>query len=101
MRMHQKQKWRSRCFDTVFLRPYLYFSIDFMIILSLSDRYKIFTSEWIWIEVSQNMVLNKIDITMTTISKKLWNQWKLNFARSKPATEKPTPGTKSVLFSMQ
>ena len=34
-----------RCFGTVFRRPYRYFSIALKLILSLSDRYKIFTSE--------------------------------------------------------
>ena len=37
----------------------------------MSDRYKIFASDWLWIEVCQNVVLSKIDITMTTINKKL------------------------------
>ena len=38
---------------------------------SLSDRYKIFTSNWLWIEICENVVLSKIDITMTTINKKV------------------------------
>ena len=33
-----------RCFDTVFQRPYQYFSIVLKVFYSLSDRYKIFTS---------------------------------------------------------
>ena len=33
------------------------------------------------------------DITMTTINKKLRNRFNLSFARSRPATENPTPGT--------
>ena len=36
----------------------------------MSDRYKIFTSNWLWIEICENAVLSKIDITMTTINKK-------------------------------
>ena len=36
-----------RCFDIVFRRPYRYFSIALKVILSLSDRYKIFTSDWL------------------------------------------------------
>ena len=60
-----------RCFDTVFQRRYRYFSIALKVIFSLSDRYKIFTSNWLWIEICENVVLNKIDITMTTINKKL------------------------------
>ena len=39
----------------------------------LSDRYKSFTSNWLWIEICGKVVLRKIDITMTTINKKLWN----------------------------
>ena len=37
---------------------------------SLSDRYKFFTSNWLWIEICENVVLGKIDVTMTTINKK-------------------------------
>ena len=59
-----------RCFDTVFQRPYRDFSIA-LIVFSLSDRYLIFTSNWLWIEICQNIVLSKIDITVTTIIKKL------------------------------
>ena len=36
----------------------------------MSDHYKIFTSNWLWIEICENAVLSKIDITMTTINKK-------------------------------
>ena len=49
-----------RCFDAVFQRPY--FSIDLKVDFSLSDRCKIFTSNWPWIEICENVVLNKIDI---------------------------------------
>ena len=39
---------------------------------SLYDRYKIFTSNWLWIEICENVVLGEIDITiMTTINKKI------------------------------
>ena len=38
-------------------------------VFSLSDRYTIFTSIWLWIEICKNVVLSKIDITMTTIKK--------------------------------
>ena len=66
-----------RCLDTVFGRPYRCFSIVLKVILSLSDRYKLFTSDWLWTEVCQNAVFSKIDITMTTINKnfainKIW-----------------------------
>ena len=62
-----------RCFDKVFQRPYRYFLIPLKVVFSLSDCYKIFTSNWPWIEICENVVLSKIDITMTTINKKLWN----------------------------
>ena len=58
-----------RCFDTVFQKPYRYFSIALKVFFSLFDRYKIFTSNWLWIEICENVVLSKIDITMTTINK--------------------------------
>ena len=32
---------------------------------------KMFTSNWLWIEICENVVLSKIDITMTTTNKKL------------------------------
>ena len=38
-------------------------------ILSLSDRYKNFTTDGLWIKVCQNLVLSRIDITMATINK--------------------------------
>ena len=60
--------------DTVFRRPYRCFSIAFEVILFLSNRYKLFTNDWQWIEVCQNAVFRKIDFTMTTMSKKLWHQ---------------------------
>ena len=36
--------------------------------LFLPDRYKIFTSDWLWIEVFQNAVLSIIDITLQITS---------------------------------
>ena len=36
------------------------------VVFSLSDRYKIFTSILLWIEICENVVSGKIDITMTT-----------------------------------
>ena len=63
-----------RYFDTVFRRPCRCFSIVLKVILSLSDRYKLFTSDWLWIEVCQNTVVSKIDCAMTTINKKHWNR---------------------------
>ena len=58
------------CFDTVFQWPYRYFSIALKVVFSLSDRYNIFTSNWLWIEICENVVLSKIDITMTTKKQK-------------------------------
>jgi len=63
-----------RCFNTVFQRPYRYFSIVLKVFFfSLSDRYKIFTSNWRWIEMCENVVLSKIDITVTTRTKQNGN----------------------------
>ena len=36
-----------RCFHIVFQRPYRYFSIALKVILSLSDRFKSFTNDWL------------------------------------------------------
>ena len=38
---------------------------------SLSDRDKIFTSNWLWIEICENVVLSKSIL--------LWRQWTKNF----------------------
>ena len=65
-------------------------------IISVSNRYKIFASDWLWIEVCQSIVLNKIDITMTTVNKIIGNWYKPNFAQSRPATKNPTLGTYKV-----
>ena len=46
-----------------------YFSIAVKVILSLSDRYKIFTSNWLWIEICENVVL-------TTNSKEFFKTFK-------------------------
>ena len=43
-----------RCFDTVFQRPYRYLSNALKATLSLCDRYRIFTSNWLWIENCEN-----------------------------------------------
>ena len=42
-------------------------------------RYGIFTSNWLWIEICENVVLSKIDITMTTINKKTLKLVKAEF----------------------
>ena len=39
-------------------------------VFPLSDRYKIFTSNLLWIEIYENVVVKNINITMTTINKK-------------------------------
>ena len=46
------------------------FSVALKAILSFSDRQKILTSDWLRIEICQNVGVSKIDITMTTIKKK-------------------------------
>ena len=68
---HKNFQKALRCFDTVSQRPYRYFSIALKVVFTLSDRYKILTSNWLWIEICENVVLSKIDITMTTVNKKL------------------------------
>ena len=45
----------------------------------MSDRYKIFTSDWLWLKVFQNAVVSKIDIAMTTINKNFEINKILNF----------------------
>ena len=62
-----------RCFDIVFQRPYRYFSIAWKVISSLSDRYQIITNDWLYVEICHNIGFSKIDMTVTTINKKLWN----------------------------
>ena len=47
-----------RCFDTVFQRPHRYFSIALKVVFSSSDRYEIFTSNWLWIEWIYSFKLN-------------------------------------------
>ena len=42
-----------RCFDTVFQRPYSYFSIALKVVFSLSRN-------CLWIEICENAVLSKI-----------------------------------------
>ena len=48
------------CFDTVFQRPYRHFSVTLRVTFFLSDRYNIFTSNWLWIEICEKAVLSKI-----------------------------------------
>ena len=48
--------------------PILLFFNRLKSVFSLSDRYKIFTSNWLWIEICENAVLSKIDVTMTTVN---------------------------------
>ena len=79
------ERRRFKVFRYSFSEAIQIFSIPLKVILSLSNRYEIFTINWLWIEVYQNAVLSKIDITMTRINKKLWNRLKTNFARSRPA----------------
>ena len=64
-----EREYDLRCFDTVFQRLYRYFSIALKVFFSLSDRYKNFTSNCLWVEICENVVSSKIDITMPTINK--------------------------------
>ena len=77
----------------IFILYFKVFRYSFFFFFSLSDRYKIFTCNSLWIEICENVVLSKIDITMTTTNKKLWNWYKPNFVWSRPATENSTLGT--------
>ena len=52
------------CFDAVFRRRYRCFSI------ALKDCHKIFTSDWLWIEVCQKFLVKLIS---------LWQQYTKNF----------------------
>ena len=52
------------CFDAVFRRRYRCFSI------ALKDCHKIFTSDWLWIEVCQKFLVKSIS---------LWQQYTKNF----------------------
>ena len=59
-----------RCFNTVFQRPYRYFSIALKVVFPCLIAIKFsLVSNWLWIEICENVVLSKIDITMTTIKK--------------------------------
>ena len=44
--------------------PIIFNHLSLKVILSLLDRYDIFSTDWFWIEVCHNVVLTKIDITM-------------------------------------
>ena len=58
---------------------------------SLYDGYKIFTSNWLWIEICENVVLGEIDITMTTINKKIEiDKSRILYDLARPATANPT-----------
>ena len=48
-------------------------------VFSLSDHYKSFTSDRLLIEICENAVLSKIDITMTTVHKKTLKLIKAEF----------------------
>ena len=55
-----------RCFDTVFQRPYRYSSVPLKVFFPCPIAIKFSPV----IEICENVVLSKIDITMTTINKK-------------------------------
>ena len=70
-----------RCFDTVFGRPYRCFwiSITLTVILSLFNRYEVSPAIDYELEVCQNTVFIKLDITMTTVKKTLKSILKSEF----------------------
>ena len=70
---------KLKCFDTVFQRPYRYFSITLKVDFSLADRYKSFNFNWLWIEICEDVVLSKIDISLKTINKKTLKLIKAEF----------------------
>ena len=87
-----------RCFDTaVFRRPYRCFSIALKVILSLSDRYKLFS----------NYELKFVKMQFFVKSISLWQQLTKNFEIDRIQILHhldllltiPTPGTYSVVFS--
>ena len=45
----------------------------------LADRYKSFNFNWLWIEICEDVVLSKIDISMKTINKKTLKLIKAEF----------------------
>ena len=47
---------------------YWYFSIALKGFFPQSHSYKIFTINWVWIEICENVFLSKLDITTTTIN---------------------------------
>ena len=55
-------------------------AIALKVFFSFCDRQKIFTSYWLWIKTCENVVLSKIDITMTAINKKTLKLTKPNVA---------------------
>ena len=59
-RKESQQTAVLRCFDTVFQRPYRHFSVTLRVAFFLSDRYHIFTSNWLWIEICEKAVLSKL-----------------------------------------
>ena len=74
---------------TGFGRPYQYFSITLKVILAVSDRYNIFTNDWLWII----MKFVKTQFLVKSIS--LWQQQTKNFEIHKIqilCTENLTPG---------
>ena len=49
----------------------IFFNLLYKVVFHCPIAVKFFSSNWLWIESCENRVLSKIDITMTTINKKL------------------------------
>ena len=65
-----------------------------------SDHYKLFTSDWLWIGICQNAVFSKIGDDYDSKKQKTLKSIKSEFcAILRLASENPTPGTYSVVFS--
>ena len=58
-----------RCFDTIFLGPYLTFKIGSSTVFISSDQRDICPTSWFWIELKRGLHFVKIDISMTKINK--------------------------------
>ena len=92
-RIKYMYNWAIKYFDTVFRRPNRYSTALKMIFILVQSPWNFHHQlTWDW-GLSSYVVSSKIDITMTTINKNLWDQLKTNFATSRPAIENPTSGT--------
>ena len=92
-----------RYFDTVFGRPFPCFSITLTAILFLSDRYKMFTSDWLWIGVCRNVVFSRNRYHYDNNKQKNFEIDKIRILRDldlllKPDTRNFKCGVKQITF---